>query len=199
MTQNTGLLIVGLSSGYLDRNFTLQPVIESRTRATRACAAVLAFGRARGGTTAFAPRVYEVDGSNVEFMRVERFKAVQQKLGRFPLQRGELGTLDYPEELAPIDGDIVVERRSFSAFFGTDLAERLNARDVRRLVVVGANAGTCVRATIFDAIGHGFRVATLTEANSDLSEESAASAMAFFERDLQIPILPGLGDDWERF
>ena len=195
----TALLVVGLSSGYLDPSFTPAPLVEARTRAMRACGAALAEHRARGGIAAFAPRVYEADGSNVEFMRVQRFKAAQERAGRLPLQRGAPGTLEYPEDLAPQPDDIVVERRSFSAFFGTDLVERLRAKGVTRLVVIGANTGTCVRATVFDAIGHGFRTAVLANAHSDVSEESAKAAMAFFEKDLQIPILPAVGEEWERF
>src|SRR4051794_23676663 len=151
----TSLLIVGLTQGYLDPNLIPAQVIETRARAVEACARALVFSRSRGYPAAFAPRVYEADGSNVEFMRVEKFRALQQTLGRLPLQRGQPGTLDYPEQLLPAKEDIIVERKCFSAFFGNDLATRLIDRHVARLVVIGANAGTCVSATVFDAISHG--------------------------------------------
>jgi len=44
-----------------------------------------------------------------------------------------------------------------SAFFGTSLASFLTAQGVDTLIVTGATTSGCVRATVVDALQHGFR------------------------------------------
>jgi nicotinamidase-related amidase len=194
MTTSTALLVVGMTNGYFDRAFVPEPVVESRTRALQGCATALQIARKHNWPVAFAPRVYEPDGANIEFMRVKNFQAARERTGRFPLQRGEPDTLQYRAELATLADDIVVERRCFSAFFATDLAQRLHARGVKRVVVIGANAGTCVRASIFDAISHGFEAVTVRDALADTSPETLEATLTFFARDLQIPIHGSMAD-----
>jgi nicotinamidase/pyrazinamidase len=56
------------------------------------------------------------------------------------------------------------DRDAYSAFDGTDLAEWLRARGVRRLVVTGLATDYCVRASVLDAIEAGFPVVVLEDA-----------------------------------
>jgi len=52
----------------------------------------------------------------------------------------------------------------YSGFAGTDLAERLHARGIERVVVCGLATDYCVRATVLEALQHGFRAAVVTDA-----------------------------------
>lgn len=52
----------------------------------------------------------------------------------------------------------------YSGFAGTDLAERLRDRGVRRVFVTGLATDYCVQATAIEAAGHGFDVVVLTDA-----------------------------------
>jgi nicotinamidase-related amidase len=52
----------------------------------------------------------------------------------------------------------------YSGFAGTDLAERLRRRDVRRVFVAGLATDYCVKATAIEAIEHGFPTYVLTDA-----------------------------------
>ncbi len=52
----------------------------------------------------------------------------------------------------------------YSGFAGTDLADRLRARGVERVVVTGLATDYCVRATTIEAIEHGFETVVLTDA-----------------------------------
>ncbi|MBK1659878.1 isochorismatase family protein [Paracraurococcus ruber] len=54
-------------------------------------------------------------------------------------------------ELAPEAGDLVVSKRRWSAFYGTDLAAQLRARGIRYLVVTGCTTSLCIESTIRDA------------------------------------------------
>jgi nicotinamidase-related amidase len=51
----------------------------------------------------------------------------------------------------------------YSGFAGTDLADRLRARGVERVVVTGLATDYCVRATTVEAIEHGFNAVVLTD------------------------------------
>ena len=53
---------------------------------------------------------------------------------------------------------------ALSAFDGTDLAERLRARAVERLFVVGLATDYCVRTTALDGLSLGFEVVVVTDA-----------------------------------
>jgi nicotinamidase-related amidase len=61
----------------------------------------------------------------------------------------------------------VLVKKYASAFFGTDLASRLNAQRVDTLVLVGCTTSGCVRATAVDAIQNGFRPIVVREAVGD--------------------------------
>jgi ureidoacrylate peracid hydrolase len=54
-------------------------------------------------------------------------------------------------ELAPGDADIIVSKRRWSAFHGTELEARLRALGARYLVVTGCTTSLCIESTIRDA------------------------------------------------
>ena len=68
----------------------------------------------------------------------------------------------------------ILAKTRYSAFFKTDLADRLRRKKIARVVVVGAYTHYCVNATIFDAYCHDFVPCLITDAvTSHLTEESA--------------------------
>jgi nicotinamidase-related amidase len=65
----------------------------------------------------------------------------------------------------------VIVKRNPSAFHGTDLEGRLTALGVDTLVVAGCTTSVCVRATVVDAMQHGFRTLVAAEAVGDFVPE----------------------------
>jgi maleamate amidohydrolase len=63
---------------------------------------------------------------------------------------------EFPEELIPEEGDLVVTKHYPSAFFGTSLASTLRVLEVDTLLLTGFSTSGCVRASALDAIQHGF-------------------------------------------
>jgi len=61
-------------------------------------------------------------------------------------------------EVAAQPGDIVIHKQWPSAFRSTDLSQRLTALGVENLLVAGVLTDSCVTASVFDAVYHGFRV-----------------------------------------
>lgn len=70
-------------------------------------------------------------------------------------------------ELAPAAGELVVRKRHPSAFFGTDLNQWLTARRVDTLFVAGCTTSGCIRASVIDAMCHGFRPVVVTDCVGD--------------------------------
>jgi nicotinamidase-related amidase len=68
---------------------------------------------------------------------------------------GQVGH-EFKPEAAPLEGEVVVAKRTNSAFIGTDLEGRLRAAGCRALVVVGVSTSNCVEATVRMAGNLGF-------------------------------------------
>ena len=76
--------------------------------------------------------------------------------------RGTEGTRPL-KELAPEEGDIILEKRRFSAFFKTDLDQTLRTLGIETVAVAGINTHFCVLATAFDAFCHDFHTIILED------------------------------------
>lgn len=77
---------------------------------------------------------------------------------RVMLVGGELNHLNgWLPGLEPADGDVLVKKKYPSGFFGTTLAGQLHLLNVDTVVVCGVSTSGCVRATVLDAMCHGFR------------------------------------------
>ncbi len=74
---------------------------------------------------------------------------------------------EWTPEACPADDELVVTKRYPSAFFGTDLAERLAADGVRTVVITGWSTSGCVRASALDALCHGFVPVVVRDAVGD--------------------------------
>lgn len=78
------------------------------------------------------------------------------------LIRGEYGH-DIVDELAPIEGEFVVDKPGKGAFYATDFGDILAARGITRLVVTGVTTEVCVHTTVREANDRGFECLVLTD------------------------------------
>lgn len=76
----------------------------------------------------------------------------------------ESHAIQWAEGIQVLPGEYVVQKRRYSAFFETDLNLLLREKGVEQVVVVGVKTHVCVRATVQDAFGWGFRPAVVREA-----------------------------------
>ena len=81
----------------------------------------------------------------------------------------ELVELDPRIQRAP--EDLLLVKKYASAFLGTTLAATLVTRGVDTLVVTGCTTSGCVRASVVDALSHGFRPIIPHEAVGDRAQE----------------------------
>jgi maleamate amidohydrolase len=69
--------------------------------------------------------------------------------------------------IAPLPDEPVLNKLFASAFFGTPLSNLLTAAGCDGVIVTGASTSGCVRATVVDALQHGFRPVVPREAVGD--------------------------------
>jgi nicotinamidase-related amidase len=85
------------------------------------------------------------------------------------------------DEVAPIAGEVVVQKASPSAFWGTPLFGLLNGLGVDTIVIAGESTSGCVRATVVDAKANRYRVLVPEECVFDRHE--APHAINLFDLD----------------
>ena len=81
---------------------------------------------------------------------------------------------DFPAEIAPREGDVLVPKKHPSAFFGTAMASYLIERGVDTLIVTGCTTSGCVRGSVVDAFAYNWRVMVAEDAVYDRSQISHA-------------------------
>lgn len=145
---------------------------------------ILTAFRERGHPVFHAVRLYRPDGSNVDLCRrsaveeglrvlmpgtqgAELLDAVKPD----PSQRLEADAL-LAGEFQPLrQNESVFYKPRWSAFFGTQLEDKLRQAGVSTLVICGFNFPTGGRATIYDACARDFRLVVGADALCDASEE----------------------------
>ena len=86
----------------------------------------------------------------------------------------------FPDGIEPASIETVTKQYP-SAFFGTDVAERLRARGVDTLLITGFSTSGCVRASALDALQEGFIPFVVRDACADRHPEPHEANL----RDLQ--------------
>jgi nicotinamidase-related amidase len=75
-------------------------------------------------------------------------------------------------EVAPIEGEVVIEKTAPSGFQGTPLHFHLTSLGIDTLIVCGETTSGCVRASVVDAATHRYRVGVVSECVFDRTEAS---------------------------
>ncbi len=77
------------------------------------------------------------------------------------------------DDLAGHPGDIIVTKRNWGAFYGTDLDLQLRRRGVTQIVLAGIATSIGVESTARAAHEHGYHVTLATDAMTDLDPRGA--------------------------
>ena len=122
---------------------------------------LLAAGRAKGVPVVYTTTAYAVTEGPASDMGLWHHK--------IPVEVLKLGTdaVAIDERIAPEPGEHVIVKKHASAFFGTNLASMLRAAGVDTVIVTGVTMAGCVRHTVEDAIGYGFRPIVVRECVGD--------------------------------
>ena len=82
-------------------------------------------------------------------------------MGRI-LVRGEPGNQILPQ-LAPLDGEIVIDKPGKGAFYATDLHAQLQERGITHLLVAGVTTEVCVQTSMREANDRGYECMMLED------------------------------------
>jgi nicotinamidase-related amidase len=74
------------------------------------------------------------------------------------------------DELKPLEGEVVIEKTRYDAFYGTPLDDLLRSYGIKSLVVTGTVANICVLHTVASAALRWYRVVVPVDAISALNE-----------------------------
>lgn len=95
-------------------------------------------------------------------------------------------------EVAPEPGDIFIEKRKPSAFFGTTMISHLVNLQADSLILAGSTTSGCVRATAVDGLSYDFKVTIPHEAVFDRGDTS--HKMALFDMHMKYIDVTDLSD-----
>lgn len=82
-------------------------------------------------------------------------------------------------ELGKRDGDILVKKRNWGAFYGTDLDLHLRRRGITRIVLTGISTNIGVESTARDAFERNYKLLFVEDAMTAMSEEEHAHSLKY--------------------
>lgn len=97
-------------------------------------------------------------------------------MGRI-LVAGEPGTAILPE-LAPLPGEIVIEKPGKGAFYATPLGDNLRQLGIRQLVFAGVTTEVCVQTTMREANDRGYECLLAEDATESYFPEFKEATLA---------------------
>ncbi len=96
---------------------------------------------------------------------------------------------DYAKLTYPIEGEYLISKRRYSAFFGTDLEILLKGLHAETLYLIGGLTDVCIHYTAVDAHQHDYHIRVVTDAVAGSSKEAheyALKAIQYLQRDALI-------------
>jgi maleamate amidohydrolase len=165
--ERPALVVVDLVNGFTD---PASPLWCDADGAVEATARLLEAARAGGAPIAYTTVRYDEAGARVAAAFIAKVPSLLTLAPGTP----------WPEidaRIAPRTGEPVLAKLFASAFFGTPLAAMLAAHGTDTVVVCGASTSGCVRATVVDALQHGYRVVVPREAVADRADGPHEAAL----------------------
>ncbi|MBX3015525.1 MAG: cysteine hydrolase [Caldilineaceae bacterium] len=97
-------------------------------------------------------------------------------MGRI-LIRGEEGH-DIIDEVAPLPGEIVIDKPGKSSFYATELETILHQQGILNLLVTGVTTDVCCNATVIGANDRGFNAIILADCVSSYNQDRHQATLA---------------------
>lgn len=106
--------------------------------------------------------------------------------------------------VAPREGDVVLEKTTYSPFVDTEIDAELRRRGLNRLFITGLHTDCCARHTSGDAFQRGYDLVWVTDALDAFTPEAHEAGLEYFETwyaddpDTQFTTVDELVEAWSR-
>lgn len=137
------------------------------------CRRLLERARAAGATVVFTRLVYDADHGNVETRH--KLKPKRWFSNGRRLEPNTWG-VEVVDALKPLPGEIVVDKKRYSAFQGTTLEQDLRSRGITTVLVAGVVTYCCVLSTAFGAFERDFDVVLVGDAAGSFFDNLGSAA-----------------------
>ncbi len=144
-------------------------------------AALIALFRSRGWTVIHTREAHLSDLSDCPPAKIRRGNpslkiGEEGAMGRL-LVRGEPGN-QIVDALAPIDGEIVIDKPGKGMFWATGLHERLTALGITHLVFAGVTTEVCVQTSMREANDRGYECLLIEDATESYFPQFKAATIS---------------------
>lgn len=163
--KTTALVLIDLQKGITSHStapHTAPEVIANAVRIADRC-------RAAGATVILVRVAFAADGSDRLRMPTD---------AQFPTAPPAADWSEIVPEVGPKPGDLVVTKRQWGAFYGTDLELHLRRRGIKTIVIGGISTNFGVESTARDAWERAFAMVFVEDAMAAMSGEAHAFAIA---------------------
>lgn len=158
--EHPALIVVDFIKGFTDPSMPLGGVLDAEVEATKQ---VLAAARETAVPIFFTVEYYEEQDFRDAGIWALKQRGIASLVAGTP-------AVELDERLGRRLDEPIIVKKYASAFFGTDLIARLNARRVDTLLITGCTTSGCVRATAVDTLQLGIRPVVIREAVGDRAE-----------------------------
>jgi nicotinamidase-related amidase len=162
--RSTALVVIDLQRGIVARQVAPHSSSEVVERAARIAAAT----RAAGGLVVMVRVAYAADGGDRVRTRVD---------AAMPPGQPPADWADLVPEVGPREGDLVVTKHQWGAFYGTELDLQLRRRRIDTVVLCGISTNFGVESTARDGWERGYQLIFIEDAMAGLSAEAHAFAV----------------------
>lgn len=86
------------------------------------------------------------------------------------------------DKLKPEMGDVVIEKRFYSGFAGTNLEAILKRLNVKELIMVGVSTDICLQNNAAEAFFRGYKVIVPEDCTASITKDAKDSALDYMQR-----------------
>ncbi len=161
--KRSALLIIDMEYGFLDSKsplfvdlgFEIVPNIKK----------ILNIYREKKLPIIFVKREHRKSGIDIDKTRIKIFKKSKGLI----LENDK--SSEIIDDLKPLKDEIIVIKRRWSSFFGTELDILLRRLKIKNLIITGIQTPNCIRATVYDALSLDYNVIVISDATASKTEE----------------------------